>query len=188
MPFTFSKLNLSDLVVVESEIFNDDRGFLLETYDNSQFRDAGIHVNFQLDILSRSKTGVIRGLHFQRPPYQQAKLIYCSEGQILDVAVDIREESDTFGDHVSLILAEDSNRMLFIPPGFAHGFAVMGGPAKVHYKLSNRYAPDYQAGIRWDDPFLNIDWQIQEPTVSDQDSSFPDFQDIKPLSRDYIKR
>ena len=181
MPFTFSKPKLSDVIVVEPEIFNDDRGFLLETYDDSQFRDAGIHVDFQLDILSRSETGVIRGLHFQHPPYQQAKLVYCSEGQILDVAVDIRKESDTFGDHISLILAEDSYQMLFIPPGFAHGFAVMDGPAKVHYKSSRPYAPDYEAGVRWDDPEIDIDWPINLPKLSERDTSLPRLRDLETL-------
>ena len=181
MPFTFSNLEIPDVIAVEPKVFNDNRGVLMEAYDSDQFSEAGIHVDFQLDIISRSKTDVIRGLHFQYPPYQQAKLVHCSEGKILDVAVDVRRGSTTFGDYVSLILTGDSYRMLFIPSGFAHGFAVIDGPAMVHYKSSSPYAPNYEAGVRWDDPIIDIDWPIRTPELSERDASLPSLQNVESL-------
>lgn len=179
MPFSFEPLELPEVIQVDPEVFRDDRGYLLESYDKHQFGEAGIDVTFDLDFYSRSDPSVVRGLHFQRPPYEQAKLVYCSEGTIFDVAVDVRQNSDTFGEYVSLTLDDAACRMVYVPVGFAHGFAVLEGPATVHYKASSPYAPEHEGGIRWDDSDVDIDWPIDDPTVSDRDASLPRLRELK---------
>lgn len=173
MPFSFEPLDIPDVVRVKPEVFHDSRGFLMESYDCVEFQKAGLDDEFVLDFYSRSATNVVRGLHFQRPPWEQAKLVYCSEGSIFDVALDIRQDSETFGDHVSIMLNESERDIMYIPAGFAHGFAVTEGPAMVHYKASNPYSPEHQGGIKWDDPDLGIDWPVNDPIISERDAEFP---------------
>lgn len=181
MPFSFEPLDIPAVIRVEPEVYRDDRGFLVESYDRATFGDAGLEAEFVLDFYSRSDDGVVRGLHFQRPPYDQTKLVYCSEGQIFDVAVDVRHGLKTFGDHVSLQLDDSARELVYIPAGFAHGFAVTEGPAMVHYKASSAYAPNHQGGVRYDDPDIGIDWPIDSPRVSERDAELPALAELDPI-------
>lgn len=145
----------------------------METYKKSEFVKAGIDVDFIQDNHSKSTQGVLRGLHFQKPPFAQAKLVRCNKGEIFDVGVDIRKESPTFGKWSGAVLSEENKKMLYIPEGFAHGFVVLSEKAEVLYKTNNEYSPENDRGIMWNDPTINIDWGVAEPLVSKKDSSQP---------------
>lgn len=166
---------ISDLVIIEPTVFRDTRGYFLESYNKKKFEEIVGKISFVQDNESQSSKGVLRGLHFQKPPYDQAKLVRCIEGSILDVAVDIRNSSKTFGKHVKVELSGDNKRQLFIPKGFAHGFIVLSDFAVFAYKVDNIYAPEYDAGIKWDDRELSIDWGIEnsQVVVSAKDSKLP---------------
>ena len=180
MPFEFKKLAIEDIILVTPKVFNDSRGFFLESYQKSTFFDNGIKVDFNQDNHSKSSKGVLRGLHYQTEPHAQDKLVRCIKGQILDVAVDIRKNSPTFGKYVSEILSEDNKNMLFIPKGFAHGFVVLSDTAELIYKASGEYSPTNDRGIRWNDKDININWGIDyEPLISDKDSKQPYLKDVK---------
>jgi len=177
MPFTFNKLRLDDVVVAKPQVFHDNRGFLLESYDAEEFVEHGIEEKFPLEFYSKSKKGVIRGLHFQRPPHSQAKLVHCFIGEVFDVVVDVRPDSDTFGEYVTRTLSEENKEILYVPEGFAHGFATLSETAYVYYKASATYAPDHQGGIHWSDPDIGIEWPIDQPIISDRDNELPYLKD-----------
>ena len=179
MGFIFHKTELEGVIVVEPKIFGDNRGFFLETYKASEFIANGININFFQDNHSKSTKDVIRGLHFQHFPKAQAKLVRCIRGKIFDVAVDIRHGSKNFGKWFGIDLSEENKKMLYIPEGFAHGFSVLSDEAEVLYKASNEYAPECDAGIRWNDEELNIDWQVKNPLVSEKDRILPIFNEYK---------
>lgn len=173
MPFQFRKLEIPDLVLVEPRRFEDQRGFFVETYKRSEFVAHGIAEPFVQDNYSRSAQGVLRGLHFQKPPHAQGKLVMAVLGEVFDVAVDIRLGSPTYGRWVGEVLSAENGRMLYIPPGFAHGFCVLSEVADFCYKVTDEYAPECEAGILWNDPAIGIDWPIAEPSVSPRDGMLP---------------
>lgn len=180
MPFEFKKTIIEDVILISPKVFGDNRGFFLESYKKSEFLNNGINVDFVQDNHSKSTKGVLRGLHYQTIPKAQAKLVRCSKGKILDIAVDIRKNSSTFGKWVGEILSEENKKMLFIPAGFAHGFVVLSEEAELLYKTTEEYSPQHDKGIKWSDPDINIDWKIDfEPLVSDKDSNLPLLKDIK---------
>ena len=182
MPFEFEKQKIEDVILVKPKIFGDNRGFFMESYKKSEFFANGITTEFNQDNHSKSQAKVLRGLHFQRKPYEQAKLVRCTKGKIYDVAVDIRPESKTFGQYVKVELSEENKHMLFIPEGFAHGFVVLSDEAELLYKTSNEYVPQADCGILWNDKDLNIDWGIDfEPILSEKDKTQQTFKEFKEL-------
>jgi dTDP-4-dehydrorhamnose 3,5-epimerase len=168
---------LDGLVVVEPDVFGDERGFLLETYSESKWRALGIDVDFVQDNHSRSSAGTLRGLHFQTTP-GQAKLVRCVRGRIWDVAVDLRSDSSTYRRWEGYELDDEAHRQLYVPVGFAHGFCVLSDVADVAYKLSSLYDGSTESGIAWDDPDIAIDWPISEPRLSDRDRSAPRLSEV----------
>lgn len=165
------------LKVIQLKIYHDNRGFFVERFNKKLFQDLGLPVDYFQDNHSLSAPNVIRGLHFQNNP-SQAKLVGCLRGKILDVAVDIRKNSPTFGKYFSIELSAENGKLLFIPAGFAHGFAVLGDePADVMYKVDNQFSKEGDGGIRFNDPDLKIDWQITNPIISDKDKNLPLFAD-----------
>lgn len=176
------KTELDGVLILKPKIFNDARGYFFESYNKRQFEQAiGREVDFVQDNESASTRGVMRGLHFQRPPFTQAKLVRCVRGRVLDVAVDIRKGSPTFGRHVAVELSESNHLQFFIPRGFAHGFAVLSDEAVFQYKCDNYYEPSADGGISILDDSLGIDWQIpaQEALLSEKDSRHPLLQDFE---------
>ncbi len=179
MPFKFEKLEIEDVILVTPKVFSDARGFFAETYKKSEFFANGVNKEFVQDNHSKSTKGVLRGLHYQKKPKAQAKLVRCTSGEIFDVAVDLRKESKTFGRWVGAILSEQNKRMLYIPDGFAHGFIVLSDFAELMYKASDEYSPENDRGIRYDDPDINIDWGIDfQPLVSEKDRNQPYLKDV----------
>jgi dTDP-4-dehydrorhamnose 3,5-epimerase len=175
------KFEISGLVLITPEIFRDERGYFLETFSSFRYREAlGFDIQFVQDNMSWSRYGTIRGLHYQKEPYAQAKLVRCVVGRIIDVAVDIRPHSGTYGQYVSQELNEEEQRQLFIPRGFAHGFAVLSQQALVEYKCDAYYQAGADAGIRYDDPDLSIDWKLPggAAVLSAKDLLYPYFKDI----------
>jgi len=168
------------VVVVERSTFSDDRGFFAETYRAAPFASFGLPQAFRQDAHSRSRKGVLRGLHYQRSPMAQGKLVWVATGRILDVAVDLRRSAATFGRWVSLELTADNRLGLYIPPGFAHGFYTLSDLADVMYKLTEEHSPSHEAGIVWNDPDLAIVWPVTQPTVSARDAAFPRLRDADP--------
>jgi dTDP-4-dehydrorhamnose 3,5-epimerase len=168
---------IPDLVLVEASAHGDDRGFLVETFREEAWRSLGVGVDFVQENQSRSGGGILRGLHFQLRP-GQAKLVRCSRGAIWDVAVDLRRDSPTYRRWEGVLLSDENHRQLFIPAGFAHGFCVMSPEADVAYKLSSYYDPETEAGIRWDDPEIGVEWPIQHPQLSDRDKLAPTLAEI----------
>jgi dTDP-4-dehydrorhamnose 3,5-epimerase len=179
MPFV--KTDIDSLLIFEPKVFEDSRGYFFEAYNEKIFSDAGIDLKFVQDNQSKSSFGVIRGLHYQQNPYAQAKLVRVLEGKILDVAVDIRKGSPTFGQHFSIELSAENKKQLFLPAGFAHGFSVLSETAIVLYKCNEFYNKESEGGIRFDDADLNIDWQIPagKEIVSEKDIQLPAFKDCK---------
>lgn len=171
-----TQLRLKGLLLIKPKVFQDHRGFFLETFQQSTYEALGIHCPFVQDNHSFSKKGCIRGMHFQSIP-GQAKLIRAGVGTIFDVAVDIRPDSPTYGEWEGVILDDQAHHQLFIPVGFAHGFCVMSPEAHVLYKVSAPYDPNHEKGFRWDDPTVNIDWPVENPIVSDRDQQAPFFKD-----------
>lgn len=185
----FTSQTIPDVILIEPKTHGDDRGYFVETFHRDAFEDAiGYTVNFCQDNESKSVKGVLRGLHFQLPPYAQSKLVRVVDGEVLDVAVDIRRGSPTFGQHVVALLSGDNKRQLFVPRGFAHGFVVLSDFAIFSYKVDNYYAPAHDRGIAFDDPSLGIDWQLprsqlqlsskdqQQPTLAELTEGF-DYQE-----------
>lgn len=171
---------IKDVVILEPQVFRDERGYFLESFSQRKFEEKVGRVEFVQDNESKSRYGVVRGLHYQLPPYTQAKLVRVVQGCVLDVAVDLRKGSETFGQHVAIELSEENKWGLFIPAGFAHGFAVLSEEAVFQYKCDRYYAPDYEGGIRFDDPVLGIDWKIprEKMILSEKDLKHKNFQEI----------
>lgn len=173
MPFEFERLEIPEVVLVRPKVFADERGFFMEAYKSSDFAAFGIRQPFVQDNHSRSSKGVVRGLHFQRPPMAQAKLVMAVQGEIFDVAVDLRRGSPTFKRWVAVELSFANRHMLYIPEGFAHGFCVLSDWAYVVYKATAEYSPEEDAGIAWDDPEISVDWPIERPILSERDAALP---------------
>ena len=171
----FIKTDISDVYIIEPSVFQDTRGYFLESYNQNKFEKFIGNISFVQDNESKSSKGVLRGLHFQKPPFAQAKLVRCIEGKVLDVAVDIRKESKTYGNHIAVELSGENKKQLFVPRGFAHGFVVLSESATFAYKVDNTYAPDHDAGIRWNDKELNIQWDMEDSKVlvSEKDAELP---------------
>lgn len=173
MPFTFSETPLPGVILVEPRVFADARGFFLESYKQSEFAAAGIPERFVQDNHSLSDTGVLRGIHYQLPPHAQGKLVRVVAGAVLDVAVDLRRSSEHFGRSVAYELSAENNRMIYIPPGFGHAFLALEDGTHFLYKCSAEYNKESEAGVRWDDPELSIDWPDLEIRVSGKDEALP---------------
>ena len=175
------KTPIEGLLVIEPMVFKDARGYFVETYNEKRYREASIDAQFVQDNQSCSSYGVVRGLHFQRPPYSQAKLVCCTVGRVLDVAVDLRKDSPTFGQWYSVELSEENKRQFFIPRGFAHGFSVLSDQAIFTYKCDNLYHPEADGGLLLSDPSLAIDWQVPEQLriISEKDTKHPMFGDFQ---------
>ena len=169
---------LPGLLVIDPKVFGDERGYFFESFNAETYKAAGLEEDFVQDNESRSGKGVLRGLHFQEPPFAQGKLIRVARGGVLDVSVDIRKDSPTYGQWVAFELTEHNKRQLWIPPGFAHGFATLEDDTIFIYKCSNVYNRESENSIRWDDPDLGIDWGIDNPIISDKDKSAPLFRDL----------
>lgn len=175
------KTAIEGLLIIEPTVFGDSRGYFFESYNKQRFKDeTGLDIDFVQDNESMSSYGVMRGLHFQRPPFTQSKLVRCVRGKVLDVAVDIRKGSPTYGQHVAVELTEDNHRQFFVPRGFAHGFAVLSETAVFQYKCDNFYAPQDDGGINIKDETLGIDWQIpmDRAILSDKDLKHPNLADF----------
>lgn len=174
------KTKLDGVVIIEPKIFRDSRGYFFESFSQREFEEKVCKINFVQDNESMSSYGVMRGLHFQRPPFTQAKLVRCVKGAVLDVAVDIRKDSPTYGQHVAVELSEDNHYQMFIPHGFAHGFSVLSETAVFQYKCDQFYHPESDAGISILDKSLEIDWRIptDKAILSDKDTRHPLFKDF----------
>lgn len=179
MGFKFTKLDIDGLVLIEPDVFGDDRGFFMETYRKSLFFENGINVEFSQDNQSYSKKGVLRGLHFQKEPYGQDKLVRCIKGEVYDVAVDLRKDSPTFGRWYGLNLSAENKKQFFIPRGFAHGFVVLSEDAEVCYKVSGEYAPAANCGVIWNDAEIGVEWGEINPILSEQDKKWLTLQELK---------
>jgi dTDP-4-dehydrorhamnose 3,5-epimerase len=177
MPFEFKLLAIPGLVLVQPRIFSDDRGFFFELYKHSEFARGGIAEHLVQDNYSKSTKGVLRGLHYQKLPKAQGKLVMCTQGRIFDVAVDIRNGSPSYGKWMSVELSAENRLMLYVPPGFAHGFQALSNTAEVMYKCTDEYSPAEDRGIIWNDPDINIAWPLGNPVLSGKDR-------IHPLLRD----
>ncbi len=172
---------ISGVVIIEPKLFGDSRGYFFESFSERDFEEKVTRTHFVQDNESKSCYGVLRGLHFQKPPYAQAKLVRVIKGRVLDVAVDIRKGSPTYGKHVAVELTEDNHRQFFIPRGFAHGFAVLSEEAVFQYKCDSYYAPQSEGAIAWNDPDLDIDWGVPADKVllSEKDSRHPRLRDAE---------
>lgn len=174
------KTPIEGLLVIEPRVFNDARGYFCETYNQARYQEAGIDAVFVQDNQSCSSYGVVRGLHFQKPPYTQAKLVSCTQGRVLDVAVDLRKDSPSYGKWHAVELSEENHRQYFIPKGFAHGFSVLSEKAVFTYKCDNLYHPESEGGLLLSDPDLAIDWQVpaEARIISDKDTKHPLLRDL----------
>lgn len=177
--FTFHKTDIEGVYIIEPKVFGDERGYFMETYRESDFREAGLDYKFVQDNQSRSRKGVLRGLHYQRN-FPQAKLVRVISGVVFDVAVDLRKNSPTYGKWVGAILSSENKRMLMIPRGFAHGFVVLSDTAEFVYKCDEMYHPEDEGGILWNDPNIGIVWPYQEdPLLSEKDKKHPTLKESK---------
>ncbi len=179
MPFMFRSFEIPGPILIQPRIFKDERGYFLETYRKSGFASNGIDENFVQDNHSFSKKNVIRGLHYQLPPAAQGKLVSVVKGRAWDVVVDIRRGSPYFLKWVAAELSGENHTMLFVPPGFAHGFAVLSDEVHLLYKCTSEYAPQQERGIRWDDPQINVNWPVKEPIISERDQELPLLKDAQ---------
>lgn len=174
------KTNIEGVVIIEPRIFRDERGYFFESFSQREFQEKVCNTVFVQDNESKSSYGVLRGLHFQKPPYAQSKLVRVIKGAVLDVAVDIRKGSPTFGQHVAVELTEDNHRQFFIPRGFAHGFSVLTDEVIFQYKCDNFYAPQSEGALAWDDPDLGIDWRLpaEKVILSEKDRHHSRLKDV----------
>jgi len=179
MPMKITETRLPGLLIIDPNVFDDKRGYFFESYNAEVFRQAGLEMEFLQDNESCSGKGILRGLHFQEPPYEQGKLVRVARGGVMDVSVDIRKGSPTFGKWEAFELTEQNKRMVYIPPGFAHGFVTLEENTIFIYKCTNIYHKESENSIRWDDPDLNIDWGISEPVISDKDRTAPLFREME---------
>ncbi len=172
------KTELSGLLVIDPKVFGDDRGYFFESFNAEVFASAGLTADFVQDNESRSVKGVLRGLHFQEPPYEQGKLVRVARGAVMDVSVDIRKDSPTYGKWAAFEISEQNKRMLWIPPGFAHGFVALEDDTVFIYKCTNVYNRESESSILWNDEELGIDWGIENPVISEKDSEAPLFREL----------
>lgn len=177
------KTEIDGLLIIESNVFEDDRGYFFESYNKMRYHEAGLNFDFVQDNISKSKKGAVRGLHYQVGEFAQGKLCQVILGEVLDVAVDIRFNSPTFGKHVSVILSEANKKQFWLPPGFAHGFSVLSDEAIFSYKCTQVYDKESERGILYSDPDLAIDWKIDDPIVSVKDQNACRFKEIE---RDFV--
>jgi len=173
LPFTFKKLAIPEVILIQAKEFPDDRGFFLESFKESIFAINKINTKFVQDNFSHSKVGVLRGLHYQKNPKAQAKLVTAFGGEIFDVVVDIRKGSPTYGRWIGEILSDKNHNLLYIPEGFAHGFCVLSKTADVLYKVNQEYSPTHEMGIVWNDPDIGIIWPIDKPILLEKDLHLP---------------
>ena len=173
MPFKFKNLDIPEVILVEPQAFPDERGFFMESFKESQFSANGINTKFVQDNYSHSIKGVLRGLHYQKNPKAQAKLVMAVRGEIFDVAVDIRKDSLTYGKWVGETLSDQNHRLLYVPEGFAHGFCVLSNEADVLYKVNQEYSTEHDGGILWDDPDVAVKWPVNKPILSKKDLQQP---------------
>ena len=178
MGFTFTPLDLQEVLLVEPDTYRDDRGFFRETFKASAFASGGVGDAFVQANVSRSSAGVLRGLHFQRPPKGVAKLVSVVQGRIFDVAADVRQDSPTLGRWVGAELSAADGRSLFVPEGFAHGFLALQDDTVVTYLMTGEFSPEHDTGVRWDDPDLGIDWPVAAPILSEKDRALPTLRQI----------
>lgn len=184
------KTAIEDVRIIEPDVFGDARGYFFESWNKAKLRDLAIECDFIQDNESKSRFGVLRGLHFQAPPYTQAKLVRVIQGAVLDVALDIRTDSPTFGKHVAVELSEENKRQLFVPRGFAHGFVVLSESVVFAYKCDNFYKPSHERGICFSDPALGIDWKVKVDSfiLSGKDTKNPLFKDAELFtSKEYMQ-
>lgn len=171
---------LDGLKIIEPKVFGDNRGYFMESYNKERFTEFGLDYTFIQDNHSLSKEiGVLRGLHYQETPYAQTKLVRVISGAIIDVAVDLRSESSTYGEWFSTVLTEDNHRQLLIPKGFAHGFCTLVANTQITYKVDEKYSPEHDKGVKWNDPDLSIQWPTVTPILSNKDMKLPELKDIK---------
>jgi dTDP-4-dehydrorhamnose 3,5-epimerase len=178
MNFSIEETGIDGLVVVKPRVFRDPRGFFMETFRSDTFEKLGLPVQFLQDNLSKSSKGIVRGLHFQAPPFDQGKLVTALVGTVLDVVVDIRKNSPTYGESRSFLLSDEDPSFVYVPSGFAHGFSVLSEIALFHYKCTNVYDKASEGGILWNDPDLGIDWQVETALISDKDKELPLFKNF----------
>lgn len=178
MPFEFIKQEIPDVILIKPRVFEDDRGFFIEIYKYSAFKENGIPVRFVQDNHSKSIKGVLRGLHFQKHPKAQGKLVRCSRGELFDVAVDIRKGSPTYGKWVSALLSEENKEMLWIPEGFAHGFLTLSSESEIQYKATEEYSAEHEVGIKWNDKAINISWPTYNPILSTKDNECGELENV----------
>lgn len=185
-----TKTKIPDVLIFEPKVFGDERGYFMETCRLDEMKKHIGNVNFVQDNESYSEYGVLRGLHFQRPPFTQSKLVRVMQGEVLDVAVDIRIGSPTYGAHVAVLLSGENKKQLWVPQGFAHGFAVLSETAQFAYKCDNYYSPTHDGGISWDDPSLAIDWKIELEKVrlSEKDKNQVSLADVHDFSYEDFKQ
>lgn len=174
-----TETEIEGLLIIEPAVFGDERGYFYEAYNKAKYKDAGLNFNFVQDNVSKSSKGVLRGLHFQNPPFEQGKLVSVLQGAVLDVVVDIRKNSETYGKYYSIELSEKNKKQFFIPPGFAHGFKTIEDNTIFSYKCTNAYHKESEGSIMWNDPDLNINWEIENPIISEKDKVSPSFEELK---------
>ncbi len=170
---------IKDLIIIEPRVFEDDRGYFFESYNAKTLQELGFEHSFIQDNVSKSTKGVLRGLHFQKTPYAQGKLVQVLNGAVLDVAVDLRSGSETYGHHFSIELNDQNKRLFYIPEGFAHGFLTLADDTIFSYKCTNIYNKESEGGLMWNDPSLNINWGIDNPILSEKDLEYIDFNNFK---------
>lgn len=177
----FIKTKIPEVIIIEPRVFNDERGYFFESFNQQKFEKNIGDIKFVQDNESKSVKGVLRGVHFQKPPYAQAKLVRCIQGKVLDVIVDIRKNSPTYGEHITIELSEENKKQVFVPRGCAHGYAVLSEEAIFAYKVDNYYAPEFDSGIIWNDRLLRIDWQtnIEEVILSEKDKALEAFEALE---------
>lgn len=169
---------IEGLLIIQPDVYFDERGYFLETYNKEKWKELGINFDFMQDNQSQSSEGVLRGLHFQNPPYAQGKLVSVIAGAVIDIAVDLRKKSKTYGSYFALELSEQNKTIFWIPPGFAHGFVSLQDNTIFSYKCTQVYNKQSEASIRWDDTDLAIDWKIQNPIISEKDRNAPFFKEL----------
>lgn len=175
----FTGFSIEGPLLIKPKVFSDERGYFFESYNNIHFEKAGLIANFVQDNQSQSHRFVLRGLHFQKPPFEQGKLVRVVKGKVLDIAVDIRKSSPTYGKHLSVELSDENHFMLWVPPGFAHGFITLEHDTVFVYKCSNVYNQESEGGILWNDPDLDINWQHPLPLISEKDLMLPLLSEIE---------
>jgi len=178
--FDFNKTKIDGVYIIKPKVFGDNRGYFIEAYNKEQFSEAGINMTFVQDNESKSSKGVLRGLHFQRK-HSQGKLVRVTRGEVFDVAIDLRSGSETYGQWEGVILSEENKKQFYIPKGFAHGFLVLSDEAVFNYKCTDFYYPEYDGGIMWDDPDINIEWpldRLENILLSEKDKLHPNLKDL----------